>query len=427
MKDVYRIYICCLLSVFLGFILSPHTLQPVFGLERISISLFDTFIIGTLHFIVFLVSGLSIKPTQSRRIDDLFSFGIISGIAHLTSVMVYMLSLNRGYGRYIVFISWLTLNILHYLVYRLEEMKREDEPLIVYGNLEAGDRENMVQLFTKIFVVDANLKDNEIFEYVVEIKRSFQKIRIVDFAGDLYERYDLVLSLNMQSNIEVFDKHDLWEKFYGMVHIDSDDGKWLYQAVQRRKSCMNLKRFFDVIVALVGLTITFPLLLVIYIFQRFLDQGPFLYSQTRLGLSGKQFRIYKIRTMRLDAEVGGAMWARVKDDRVTKFGAVLRRTRIDEIPQFYNILKGEMSFIGPRPERPEFAKSIENRSKRFALRCLYKPGLTGWAQVNFRYGSSIDDSLRKLGYDLYYIKNWSFVLDVNILFRTVLAMVKGAR
>lgn len=178
-------------------------------------------------------------------------------------------------------------------------------------------------------------------------------------------------------------------------------------------------RAFDVLCAIFGLAIgviIFPLILIGNLIG---NKGPLFYSQDRVGRNGKTFKIMKLRTMVVNAEKDGVKWATKGDKRVTAFGRFLRRSRLDEIPQFYNVLKGEMSVIGPRPERPFFVNELARIIPFYETRHIIKPGLTGWAQVNTRYGSSIDDSLTKLQYDLYYIKHRSVFLDFNISIKTL--------
>ena len=157
--------------------------------------------------------------------------------------------------------------------------------------------------------------------------------------------------------------------------------------------------------------------------------GPVIYKQDRVGLFEKEFTVYKFRSMRADAEKDGAVWASAKDNRVTFFGRFIRKVRIDELPQIWNILKGDMSFIGPRPERMAFVQKLKETIPYYSLRHTVKPGLTGWAQVCYPYGASEEDARRKLEYDLYYIKNMSILLDINIIFKTigVVLFPKGAR
>ncbi|HEU5384250.1 MAG TPA: sugar transferase, partial [Ktedonobacteraceae bacterium] len=154
--------------------------------------------------------------------------------------------------------------------------------------------------------------------------------------------------------------------------------------------------------------------------------GPIFYAQERLGFQGKTLRLYKFRSMRPNAEsAGNAVWATANDPRVTRFGRFMRRTHLDELPQVINILRGEMSLIGPRPERAEFVSELEKTIPFYRCRLAIKPGLTGWAQVKYRYGNTSDDALVKLQYDLYYVKHRSFMLDMFIILKTVLEVVQG--
>lgn len=178
-------------------------------------------------------------------------------------------------------------------------------------------------------------------------------------------------------------------------------------------------RFLEIIISLIGLTVGLALTPLIIICNAIWNKGKLFYKQERVGKNGEVFHIVKFRTMVKNAEKEGAVFATVNDSRITPFGKILRKSRIDEFPQFINILKGEMAVIGPRPERPIFVKEIAERMPFYETRHVIKPGLTGWAQVNYSYGESIDDSLIKLQYDLYYIKHRSLFLDFNIIFKTL--------
>ncbi len=182
-------------------------------------------------------------------------------------------------------------------------------------------------------------------------------------------------------------------------------------------------RFFDLLISVIGILLGIILLPLILLGNIIGNRGSLFYSQERIGKNGNLFRIIKFRTMIKNAEKEGAVWAKKNDVRVTKFGKFLRHSRLDEIPQFWNILMGDMSLIGPRPERPFFVRELSQLLPFYETRHIVKPGLTGWAQVKTRYGSSVDDSLLKLQYDLYYIKHRSFFLDVNILVKTLSTMI----
>lgn len=187
------------------------------------------------------------------------------------------------------------------------------------------------------------------------------------------------------------------------------------------------KRPMDVVLAAAGLILGAPLMLVCALLVRLSGPGPVLYRQVRVGRYGRLFYIYKFRTMRIDAEVDGAAWARKGDPRITWIGGLLRRTRFDELPQLWNILRGDMSFVGPRPERPEFVQQLRREVPHFDLRHLVPPGLTGWAQVRFRYGATVGDAQRKLAFDLYYVRHCSLRFDAVICLRTIAAMARGSR
>ena len=183
------------------------------------------------------------------------------------------------------------------------------------------------------------------------------------------------------------------------------------------------KRILDIAFSIIFGIPTIVILPVIAGLIKLTSRGPVFYRQRRIGKNEKVFAIAKFRSMVQDAEKNGVQWADKEDRRVTKIGKILRKTRIDELPQLWNVLKGDMSFIGPRPERPEFVEELQKQIPHYAMRHLVKPGLTGWAQIKFPYGASVEDAMEKLQYDLYYIKNRSFVLDLAILARTVATVI----
>ena len=189
--------------------------------------------------------------------------------------------------------------------------------------------------------------------------------------------------------------------------------------LMRPRISTTLQIGFDIAVAAVCLILLAPLLTLIAVLVRLDSPGPVFYRQERVGLGGQPFTLMKFRSMRADAEAQGPAWAKQRDPRVTRIGSFMRRTRIDELPQLINILRGEMSFIGPRPERPHFVEKLAEAIPFYRERARVKPGLTGWAQVNFPYGASIEDARGKLSYDLYYVKHRSLLLDLSILFATV--------
>lgn len=181
-----------------------------------------------------------------------------------------------------------------------------------------------------------------------------------------------------------------------------------------------LKRLADIILSILILILSCPLLVVIAFLVHITDKGPIFYSQKRTGYLGKEIIIFKIRSMKINAEKNDPIWAAQNDSRITKIGKFIRKTRLDEIPQLISVIKGEMSLIGPRPERPSIEKDLLNNIPNYDLRHLIKPGLSGWAQVNYPYGASIEDSYMKLSFDLYYIAKFSIFLDFIIFFKTII-------
>ena len=192
-----------------------------------------------------------------------------------------------------------------------------------------------------------------------------------------------------------------------------------------RQLYLGAKRLFDILGALIGCLAVLILCPLVWLASRLTSPGDLFYWQERVGLDGRLFRMVKFRSMVMDAEANtGAVWAEVNDPRITPIGRILRKTRLDEAPQFWNVLRGEMSLIGPRPERPEFVRSLAEQIPTFAARHVVKPGITGWAQVNYRYVASVDDTLIKLQYDLYYIAHQEMALDILILLKTVRVMLE---
>lgn len=229
--------------------------------------------------------------------------------------------------------------------------------------------------------------------------------------------------------IPVYTLPDVYETFWYKLPSSLLQDKWLAFSdgfnLMPGYFSKKLKRVVDIIFILFLLVLVAPLLLLVALLVRLDSPGPVLYSQQRSGLYGKPFRVYKFRSMYQDAEKLGAQWASQRDRRITRVGYWLRLLRIDELPQIWNVLQGEMSLIGPRPERPEFDVKLKEAIPYYEVRYLVKPGITGWAQVMYPYGASIEDAYEKLSYDLYYIKNYSIWLDLAIAFKTIRVVLLG--
>lgn len=232
--------------------------------------------------------------------------------------------------------------------------------------------------------------------------------------------------------IKVIELPTFFEREYRQVLLDSLNPSWMVlgDGFLQGKIANIAKRLFDLAVSGVLLLLTLPVMLVAALCIYLESGGPVFFRQERVGLGGRNFTLYKFRSMRVDAESGGKpQWAKANDDRTTRVGRFIRKVRIDELPQVINVFKGEMSFVGPRPERPFFVDQLVTQIPFYALRHSAKPGITGWAQVRYPYGASIDDAIEKLQYDLYYVKNHSLFLDIMILLSTVEVVLwgKGAR
>lgn len=233
------------------------------------------------------------------------------------------------------------------------------------------------------------------------------------------------------AGVDLSDEPAFWEHQLRRIDIRHLTPEWFAELDARPESRLQaaVTRAGDIAISLAFLAFTLPLMLLVALAVRLDSPGPVLYRQERVGLGGRSFVLLKFRSMTHDAEAQGPAWAQLGDPRVTRFGRLMRRTRIDELPQLINVLRGEMSFIGPRPERPHFVEQLAVLIPHYRERARVKPGLTGWAQVNYPYGASVDDARAKLSFDLFYVRNRSVLLDVLILFATVRVILfqEGAR
>jgi sugar transferase (PEP-CTERM system associated) len=227
--------------------------------------------------------------------------------------------------------------------------------------------------------------------------------------------------------LDVIDGHVMLEEVSERLAIDSLRPSTLIfsKGFFRRPISLMIKRLFDVVVSTVGLMVLSPFILLIAALIRLDSPGSILYRQIRVGLYGRPYFMWKFRSMKQDAETSGPQWTQINDTRVSRVGRWLRKARIDEWPQFVNVLRGEMSLVGPRPERPIFVQELRHSIPYYDVRHTVRPGITGWAQVKFRYGNSEEDSHMKLQYDLYYVKNFSIILDMKILFKTIPILLTG--
>ena len=228
--------------------------------------------------------------------------------------------------------------------------------------------------------------------------------------------------------IKVIEGISFHEMLSGKVLATQAPPSWIIfsEGFRRHKVIIIGKRILDIVFSSLGLILASPIMLLCAIAVKASSKGPVFFKQLRTGQMEKGYKVIKFRTMAQDAEkMSGAVWATEKDPRITGVGNILRKFRFDELPQFWNVLRGDMSFVGPRPERPEFVEQLKERIPYYGERHTVKPGITGWAQVNYPYGASEEDALRKLEYDLFYIKNLSLVFDLYIALKTVKTVLVG--
>lgn len=298
---------------------------------------------------------------------------------------------------------------------------RSENPYKLAGVIMCGHSENTyvdgVPVLGDVECLEANIDSHNIESILLTISPA----RAHEILGHLRPlRY---------AGIEIMDMVSLYEELAQEIPLDQIDDEWLLTSamnssvVQIRK----IKRAMDIFLSTIGLLVgAFPMLLC-GLLVKLTSPGPVIFKQTRVGVGGVHFTLYKLRTMQNNAEKDGAVWAQKQDVRVTKIGHFLRKWRLDEVPQLWNVMKGEMSLVGPRPERPEFVRDLEQFIPYYSERLLVQPGITGWAQVKFPYAASLEAAARKLQFDLFYIKHMSLILDISILLRTFKTIIVGLR
>ncbi|MDH3431626.1 MAG: TIGR03013 family PEP-CTERM/XrtA system glycosyltransferase [Gammaproteobacteria bacterium] len=279
--------------------------------------------------------------------------------------------------------------------------------------------------------IQLDLNDESITEIAIHEKVDEIVVAMDDRRGNLPVRDLLDARLR---GIEIIDLLEFLERETGKIRVDLVNPGWLVFSPGFRTNWMrrSVKRVMDIILSTIGIILGLPLMLLTALAIKAEDGllAPVLYRQTRVGQGGNPFEILKFRSMAVDAEAEGkAVWATEGDIRITRVGAVLRKYRLDEIPQLFNVLRGQMSIVGPRPERPEFVKDLQESIPYYSERHIVKPGITGWAQLRYTYGATEEDAMEKLQYELYYIKNHSLMLDIMIILQTVEVVLwgKGAR
>ena len=361
----------------------------------------------------FLLTPFYTPSLPENRLQILFFFlSMVGALLLWRFAYITLISSPRFYKKALLIGDVAELNLM------LKALQKSDPNYVITGFINTGKKsDEFVVLELQQFEAShlrTIIKDFMINEIVV----ASSSVRSKQMTSSLLNDLNTLLI----QGFPIKDYTQVYENLTYRVpvqHIGKDFYKFfLFSRSNHNKFYLFFLRIFDLSFSVLGLMICLLIIPFIFLINLIANKGTLFYSQERIGKNAKHFKILKFRTMLKDAELNGPQWAEKNDDRITSFGKFLRRTRLDEFPQFYNVLVGDMSIIGPRPERPIFVKELSKTLPFYKTRHIVKPGLTGWAQVKANYGSSYTDSLEKLQYDLYYIKHRGLFLDLNILLKT---------
>ena len=365
-------------------------------------------LVGLVSLAYVVAAGVVLRLIRLPRTDEIAVVFLSVSIAFLFVLAIVALG-RLYYSRsflltaYLISLVWLSIG-----VYILSRPQR-----LTFGLVPGGFAERLLRLRGANWVVLSSPR----------VQGSLDAI-VVDLHQNLSPEWIRFLANCTLQGIPVYHAALIYEHLTGRVSLEylSDDA---VQAFHLPRIYPQVKRFIDIVLVLVSLPITMPLMSMIALLIKLDSRGPILFIQDRVGQGGRPFRIVKFRTMRTDAERGGAKFAKEADDRVTRLGRWLRKFRLDELPQFWNVLKGEMSLIGPRPEQVKFAEEFAEEIPYYNYRHLVKPGITGWAQVMHGYAAGKEETREKLEYDLYYVKYLSLWLDLLIVAKTIRTILTG--
>ena len=374
------------------------------------------------------------------------------GIAIFIIVTIYYLipefHVARSVLIYAVVFAFLGILLTRYLFYKIVNLERLKRRFLVIGSGKKAHQ--LISLndsfihrgFTIVgFLAMPNeipvVDQNQIINYDKKIIAIAEKYKIDEIVIAIDDRrmrlpLDELLDCKM-SGLTIMNIVEFYEREQGLISLENVHPSWLIFCDGFAQGDFRSleKRFFDLFASLILLGVSWPVMLLtaLAILLESGFKGPVLYRQVRVGEKNKNFEVLKFRSMKMDAEKNGVQWAQQNDNRVTLIGRFIRKCRIDELPQIFNVLRGDMSFVGPRPERPEFVQGFNERIPYYCERHRVKPGITGWAQLCYPYGADENDTIQKLQYDLYYVKNYSLFLDFSIMFNTVEVILwgKGAR
>lgn len=368
---------------------------------------------AALGFVFFYITTTGISP-KTILIMDVVIFGILLSMwRHLFNKIISSEKLIEN-----IIIVGLSNDSLK-LAEEINSQQQMGFKITAIVSLEESGEQGLDESEVEIIEGDKNLK-----EYIKQ-----NKIKTIIVAADVKSYPPIINELykSLDLQITILDLPTFAEKFTEKILVNTIGQMWFLENIKESNKRMYElnKRMMDIGLSFILLIITSLFLPFVYIFIKAGSKGPGFFMQQRTGKHNKKFMAVKFRSMYINSEKNGPQWARKDDPRVTKIGKFLRKSRIDEIPQLINVFRGEMSFVGPRPERPEFIKQLKEKIPFYEARLLVKPGITGWAQINFPYGASEEDALEKLQYDLYYIKNRSFILDLSIILKTIKTVLSG--
>jgi sugar transferase (PEP-CTERM system associated) len=423
------------------------------GIQRQSASpgtqdilLFTSITLFTSYFIE-LYSPNKIYSFSAKERLATICLGLIASFITLSTI--FFMAPSEAFGRRLLICSLIMFGALQllwhltYVIFMNREIMNQKVLVVGKGNL-ARIMERIILLKQANYVFtgyyDVSINKGETTEALIQTQCSglmkyVKKEKINKLVMAVTERrgaFPLQELLGCKfAGVEIVDAPSFYEDIMGKLLIENITPGWFIfsDGFKLDKERKFIKRLADIICSILGLILSLPLFPFIAVLIMVESKGPIFYRQTRMGESEKNFQLIKFRTMKQDAETNGAVWAQKNDCRVTRIGKILRKTRLDELPQFINVLSGDMSFIGPRPERPEFVEKLKKTIPYYGYRHFVKPGITGWAQIKYPYGASEEDALEKLRYDLYYIKKLSPRLDLVIIIDTIKVVLfgKGAR
>ena len=426
----FGLFLLDLIALYCGLVITLFIRYPDNFGYNYSIHLVPFIFIFFLWLLIFYITNL--YNTNTLRNNFYFYSNLIRSIAVATAISVaffYLIPyLNIAPRTNLFIFSALSFGLIVIIrsVFNGINEKKFRKPLLVVGintqSLELAKyiEENPQNGYTLKYILDLA---KEGIKEIDKIIRD-EKINTVVISPETYQASEIVdmFYRSLENRVTFSNLSSFYEQLTNRVPLGAINQIWFLENLSEggKKTYEELKRFFDIAFAAILGLIILPFIPLIAFVVKISSSGPVFYRQKRVGRNGNYFEIIKFRTMRQDAEKEtGAIWAQEKDPRITWAGKIFRKTRIDEIPQIWNILRGEMSFVGPRAERPEFHDKLKSEIPFYEERYIIKPGLSGWAQINYRYGSSVADAAEKLQYDLYYIKNRSLILDLGIILKTI--------